>query len=126
MKLILFVAFGGAIGAVARYGVSVGAGRLLGMGFPWGTVIVNVLGSFILGALVEFMALRLSLSEEWRAFLTVGMMGAFTTFSTFSMDTVVLFERKEHGIALLYVGASVVLALAAFLGGLRAVRLVLS
>lgn len=126
MKVLLFVALGGAIGAVARYGVSVGVGRWLGTGFPWGTFIVNVAGSFILGALIELMALRLSLSQEWRALLTVGVMGAFTTFSTFSMDSVVLVERKEHALAILYVAGSVVLALAAFFAGLRGARLVLS
>lgn len=126
MKMLLAIAVGGALGAVARYGVSIGAARLLGLGFPWGTFIVNIAGSFILGALIELMALRWSLSQEWRAFLTIGVMGAFTTFSTFSMDTITLFERKQHVLALVYVGASVVLALAAFFGGLRAMRAVLS
>ena len=83
MKLVLLVAAGGAIGAVGRYLVGVGAVRLLGFGFPWGTLIVNVLGSLLMGLLIEFIALRLSASNEVRTFLATGVLGSFTTFSAF-------------------------------------------
>ena len=71
----------------------------LGSGFPWGIFIVNVLGGFVMGALVEAMALRWSLSPEWRTFLTVGILGGFTTFSSFALDTVLLMQRGDFGLA---------------------------
>lgn len=122
MKLILAVAAGGAVGALARYGVYVAAGRILGAGFPWATLIVNVAGSFILGALIELMALKGSVSPEMRAFLVVGVMGAFTTFSSFSLDVVILAERGAWLGTALYVVASVALSIAAFVAGLRVLR----
>ena len=124
MKMVIAVALGGAVGAAARYGVGVWVGRAIGHGFPWATMIVNIAGSFLLGALIGYMALRGHLSAEWRAFLTVGVMGAFTTFSAFSMDATVLAERGALGPAVLYVTVSVVGALAAFWFGLRGARLV--
>ena len=125
MKTILVIAAGGAFGAVARYGVGVFATRMFGMSFPWGTLIVNIGGSFLLGALIEVMALRWSVSPEMRAFLVIGVMGAFTTFSTFSMDVVVLFQRGMIGLSALYIATSVVGALLGFMAGLRVLRLIL-
>ncbi|MCY4192665.1 MAG: fluoride efflux transporter CrcB, partial [Rhodospirillaceae bacterium] len=93
MKMLLAVALGGAIGAVARYGVGVWTGRVLGHGFPWATILVNVTGSLILGLLISYMALRTQFPAEWRAFLAVGVLGAFTTFSTFSLDATTLMQR---------------------------------
>lgn len=125
MKLFLAVAAGGAAGAIARYGVYLVTGRLLGHGFPWATLFVNVAGSFILGALIEVMALRWSVSPEVRAFLVVGVMGAFTTFSTFSLDVVTMAERGAWIGTTLYVAASVALSVAAFFAGLRGLRALL-
>ncbi|MCG8559797.1 MAG: fluoride efflux transporter CrcB [Hyphomicrobiales bacterium] len=122
MKLVLLVAAGGAIGAVGRYLVGVGAVRLLGFGFPWGTLIVNVLGSLLMGLLIEFIALRLSASNEVRTFLATGVLGSFTTFSAFSLDFAVLMERKEHMAALFYLSASVTFSILALFAGLSLAR----
>ena len=122
MKLLLAVAAGGALGALARYGVGVWSGRAFGHGFPWATLIVNISGSFVLGALIGYLGLKGHLSPEWRAFLVVGVLGAFTTFSTFSLDATVLAQRGAAGPAILYVAASVAGALFAFWAGLRASR----
>ncbi len=122
---ILAVAAGGAVGAVARYLVATGATHLFGLGFPYGTLIVNVVGSFVLGCLAEAMALVWTPSRELRAFLVVGMLGAFTTFSTFSLDSVALFERREYVSAGLYVVISVVVSIAALVAGMRLMRVVL-
>ena len=119
---VLWVALGGAIGASARYGVNLLSGRLLGDGFPWHTLTVNVLGCFVMGVLVELMALRLNVGNELRAFLTTGILGGFTTFSAFSLDFAVLAERKAYGLAGAYAGASVILSLAAVFAGLYLVR----
>ncbi len=126
MKLIAWIAAGGAVGAVARYAVVVAAGHLWGAAFPWGTLTVNVLGSFILGALVEVMALVWSPTEGMRAFLVIGMLGAFTTFSTFSLDVVSLYQRGAMMAAAGYVLASIVLSVAALFAGLAVARAVLS
>lgn len=126
MKLILAIAAGGAIGAVARHLVSAQAAAWFGSGFPIGTLAVNVIGSFIMGALVETMALAWSASGEIRAFLTVGILGAFTTFSAFSLDVAVLTQRGEALSAGLYVVASVTLSIGALFLGLAAMRAVLA
>jgi len=125
MKLILAIALGGAFGAVGRHYVSAGLVSLFGHGFPWGTLTVNVAGSFIMGALIEIMALAWSPSLEMRALLTVGMLGAFTTFSTFSLDVVTLYERGATLVVAVYVAASVALSILALFAGLRLMRLVL-
>ncbi len=122
MPVVLWVAAGGAIGAAARYGVNVWSGRLLGDAFPWHTVIVNVLGCFIMGLLVEAMALKLNVGNEMRAFLTTGILGGFTTFSAFSRDFALLVERKALATAGLYAAGSVLLSLAAIFAGLAVVR----
>ena len=126
MNLVLAIAVGGALGAVARHYVAAQVGHLLGHGFPFGTLAVNVLGSFIMGVLVEMMALAWSPSLELRAFMTVGVLGAFTTFSTFSLDFAVLFERGALASSFAYVLASVVLSVGALFAGLAATRAVLA
>lgn len=125
MMTYLWVALGGAIGASARYGVGVQATKLLGFGFPWGTLIVNVAGSFLMGVLIELMALKFSVSQDVRAFLTIGILGGFTTFSAFSLDFAVLVERKEMVLAGLYAAGSVGLSIAALFAGLWVMRAVL-
>lgn len=120
--MVLWVALGGALGSAARYGVNVTCGRFCGTAFPWGTLSVNILGSFIMGLLVAAMALRLNLSLEARAFLTTGILGGFTTFSAFSLDFAVMAERGDWTGAALYAGASVGLSLAAIFAGLWLAR----
>ena len=125
-SLLLAVAAGGALGALGRYAVMSGVGHWIGHGFPWGTLIVNVVGSVLMGVLVEVMALVWSPSPEVRALLVVGLLGAFTTFSTFSLDVVVLIERGELVPALAYIVASVVVCVAGLYAGLHATRAVLA
>lgn len=125
MNLVLAIAAGGALGAVGRHFVGAAALRLLGPGFPVGTVTVNIVGSFLMGALVALMALKLSPSPELRAFLTVGLLGGFTTFSAFSLDAVLLYERGAFAAAAAYVAVSVVCSIAGLVAGLQIVRQVL-
>ena len=125
MKLLAAIAIGGALGALGRHFVSVGMAGWLGHGFPWGTLTANVLGSFVMGALIELMALVWSPTAELRALLTVGLLGAFTTFSTFSLDAISLYERGAAGLAGLYIGVSVVLSVGALFAGMRLLRLIL-
>ena len=122
--IILTVAAGGATGAVARYLLATQIGNWTGGGFPWGTFVVNVLGCAIMGLLTELFALAWSPSLEMRAFLTVGILGGFTTFSAFSLDAILLMERNDWLPALFYVVGSVVLSLLAFFAALRLVRVV--
>lgn len=121
-SLLLAIAAGGALGAVGRFLVMTLAGHVLHHGFPYGTLIVNIVGSFLMGMLVEVMALHWSPSPELRALLVVGFLGAFTTFSTFSLDVVTLAERQDWNRLGLYMAASVMLSVGALLLGLRAGR----
>jgi CrcB protein len=118
------VFLGGGIGAAARHGVNLGAARLFGIGFPWGTIIVNIVGSIVMGLLAAFFAFRLdwAWSQHLRLFLTTGILGGFTTFSAFSLDTAVLWERGDAGITLVYVAASVLLSILGLFLGLWLVR----
>jgi CrcB protein len=122
MKELVVVAVGGALGAVSRYVVYVLAGLLLGTGFPYGTLIVNIVGSFVMGVLVEGMALAWTIPEQARLFLTVGILGAFTTFSTFSLDVAVLYERGRLDLTAFYIVTSVVCSVGALFTGLYVVR----
>ncbi len=126
MNMYLWIALGGALGASGRFFVTSTMGRMIGHGFPWGTVIVNVLGSFIMGALISFMAIKWSTSAEMRAFLTTGILGGFTTFSAFSLDFVTLIERKENVAAIGYAAGSVGLSILAVFAGLVLMRTILS
>jgi CrcB protein len=130
MKIVLAVAFGGAIGSLGRYYLADLAERwfasFLGAGFPYGTIVVNVLGSFIFGALVESFAVAMMPSAEIRALVFVGVLGSFTTFSAFSSDIYLLLERGEIGRALLYIFISIAISLGAFFVGLRLLRLILA
>lgn len=126
MRLLLYATAGGAIGTAARHLVNVGFGRWLGAGFPWSTLFVNVVGGFLMGALIEALALRFDGSIELRTFLATGILGGFTTFSAFSMDAVLLMQRGETATAALYIGASVLLSILALLAGLWLMRLALT
>lgn len=125
MQAYLLVAVGGALGSMARYATGVYAGRLFGTGFPWGTLIINVLGSFLIGVFAGSFALRWN-SPSTQLFLTVGICGGYTTFSTFSLDLVTLINRGESTAAFAYALASVVLALTGLYGGLYVVRAALA
>jgi len=126
MNLILAVALGGAVGAVGRHFVTRQFMHALGTGFPWGTLAVNVIGSLVLGILTEVMALRWSVGLETRAFIITGVLGAFTTFSTFSLDFAILYERGEIHLAVGYAAVSVALAFAGLFAGLYGVRMLLT
>ncbi|MCC7304917.1 MAG: fluoride efflux transporter CrcB [Alphaproteobacteria bacterium] len=117
MKTIAAIALGGALGAVARHFMNTGVASFVKTPFPWGTMSVNVLGCFVMGVLVAVFAGSWNPSQEARAFLTVGFLGGFTTFSAFSLDAMGLWTTGDVKGMLLYVAGSVVLSLAAvFLG----------
>lgn len=117
MSAALTVFLGAGLGGVLRWLVGLAAYRALGPAFPWGTLTVNVVGSFAMGVLAALLAARFP-GESARLFLTTGLLGGFTTFSAFSLDAVALWERGAIGLAGAYVGASVALAIAALVGGL--------
>jgi len=122
MKLVLAIAAGGAIGAVGRHYVGVYALKWLGTAFPYGTLVVNVVGSFLMGVLVASMTVKWNVGNELRAFLTVGLLGGFTTFSAFSSDFATLMERGETVLAAGYVAVSVALALVGMFAGMSLMR----
>lgn len=124
MFALFLVILGGGIGAGLRHGMNLLAAELFGVTFPWGTLIVNVLGSFLIGVLAAYFAFRADAAwtQPLRLFLTTGILGGFTTFSAFSLDFALLFERGEVMQGVSYVVASVVLSLAAIFLGLFLVR----
>lgn len=122
MALTLWVALGGAIGAVLRHGLNIGIGRAAGTDFPWHTMIINITGSFVMGLLIALMAVRWNVSTEIRAFLTTGILGGYTTFSAFSLDFALLVERKAYMLAGAYVLGSVVVSLIAIFVGMALAR----
>jgi fluoride exporter len=122
LELILAVAFGGALGSVTRYLVGIGSGKLFGINFPWGTLIINITGSFLIGLFVGMFATRWNLPQAIRVFLTVGVCGGYTTFSTFSLDAFYLMERGEAVAAGVYMVGSVVLSVGALIGAMLLVR----
>lgn len=117
---LLQVALGGAVGASLRYLAGVGAARLIGHGFPWATLFVNVLGSLAMGALVALLAQKDA--TRFAPLLMTGLLGGFTTFSAFSLDAVTLYERGQIGAAASYVTASVVLSIAALFAGMALMK----
>ncbi len=122
MKFYLAVALGGAIGSAGRYFIAGQMMRWFGAGFPWGTLTVNIAGSFAMGVLIELLALKYSISPELRAFFVVGVLGGFTTFSAFALDVSVLVERQAGLQAATYAAASVFLSVGALFLGLFIVR----
>jgi len=120
------VAAGGAVGSAARYIVTVLVQRTFGTGFPWWTMSVNVIGSFIMGVIVTSIALRWSVGQVGQAFLMIGILGGFTTFSAFSLDVATLVERNATAAAGGYVLTSVVLSIGALFAGMALTRAVLA
>jgi CrcB protein len=118
----LIVFLGGGIGAALRHGVNLAAARLLGTAFPYATLTENVTGSLAMGLLAGYFAFSADAPQHWRLFLTTGILGGYTTFSAFSLDTVLLYERGELWLAALYVLASVALSIGGLLAGLALVR----
>jgi CrcB protein len=120
--LILAAALGGSIGSAARYIVGVSVGRLFNTNFPWATLFINVSGSVLMGALAALILIRLDLSQAARIFLTVGVCGGFTTFSTFSLDAYSLIEKGNLATAVIYMVSSAVLSIVALALAMYAVR----
>ncbi|HYC96997.1 fluoride efflux transporter CrcB [Brevundimonas sp.] len=124
MTRLLIVAAGGALGAMARYGVGVWAFRLFpASAWPWGTLAVNIVGGLLMGLLAGWLAFRGGLhTESIRLFAAVGVLGGFTTFSAFSLETALMIERRQFAMAGSYVALSVVLSIAALFIGLMVAR----
>ena len=118
----LIVFLGAGIGGALRHGVNVGSARLFGLGFPTGTLIVNILGSFAMGLLAGYFAIRPGTDQHLRLFLTTGLLGGFTTFSAFSLDAALLIERHAYGLAAGYALGSVIASVSALFVGLAAAR----
>jgi CrcB protein len=120
--LYLIVFIGAGVGGALRHGVNVAAVRWFGYGFPFGTLIVNVAGSFIMGLLAGYFAFRPGISQHMRLFLTTGILGGFTTFSAFSLDAALLVERHSYRMALGYMVGTVAASLSALFFGLALFR----
>ena len=118
----LLVFFGGGLGATLRHAVNVACARGLGTSFPYGTFIINITGSIVMGLIAGYLAFKGEASQPWRLFLMTGILGGYTTFSAFSLDAALLYERGEIGLALFYVLGSVVFAIAGLFAGLALVR----
>src|ERR1700716_3887708 len=118
----LIVFLGGGLGAALRHGVNLTSARLLGTAFPYATLFENVTGSLVMGLLAGYFTFKGDASQSWRLFLTTGILGGYTTFSAFSLDAALLYERGELGLAALYVLGSVVLSIAGLFAGLALMR----
>ena len=118
----LLVFIGGGMGTVLRYVVNVVCPKILGADFPYHTFIINITGSTVMGLIAGYLAFKGDAAQSWRIFLMTGILGGYTTFSAFSLDTAVLYERGEIGLALFYVLGSVVLSIAGLFAGLAIVR----
>ena len=120
----LIVFLGGGLGAALRHGVNLLASRLLGAGFPYATLFENVSGSLVMGLLAGYFAFRGAggIPQHWQLFLTTGILGGYTTFSTFSLDVAVLYERGALGLAAFYILGSVAMAVGGLFAGLAIVR----
>jgi CrcB protein len=118
--ILVFV--GGGLGSTLRHTVNMASARTLGTAFPWGTFLINITGSVVMGLIAGYLAFKGESSQPWRLFLMTGVLGGYTTFSAFSLDAALLYERGDVGLALLYVLGSVVLAIAGLFAGLVLVR----
>jgi CrcB protein len=118
----VLVFIGGGLGATLRHIVNINCPRLFGTAFPYHTVIINITGSSVMGLIAGYLALKGEASQPWRLFLMTGILGGYTTFSAFSLDAALLYERGELGSAALYVLGSVVLSIAGLFAGLALMR----
>jgi CrcB protein len=118
--LVVFV--GAGVGGAIRHGMNIWVGRFLGTHFPWHTFLINVVGSSVMGLVAGWFIFRQDLTGNMRLFLTTGILGGFTTFSAFSLDAMLLWQRHDHLLAALYVGGSVVLSIAGLAIGLWIMR----
>jgi CrcB protein len=118
----LLVFIGGGLGSSLRHTVNVVSARYLGTAFPYHTFIINITGSIVMGLIAGYLAFRGEASQPWRLFMMTGILGGYTTFSAFSLDTALLYERGEIGLALSYVLGSVILSIAGLFAGLAVMR----
>ena len=118
----LLVFIGGGLGSTLRHIINILAPRVLGTGFPYHTFIINITGSIVMGLIAGYLAFKGEASQPWRLFLMTGILGGYTTFSAFSLDAALLYERGEIGLALFYVLGSVVFSIAGLFAGLALVR----
>ena len=125
MYTYLAIAFGGALGALSRYWLTVSIERFNSTGFPLGTFVVNLLGSFLIGLLYIILMEKLSVADQWRPVLITGFLGAMTTFSTFSLDALLLFQQGQYNTALFYVLSSVMICIFAAYVGMQIARMLL-
>ncbi|MFC3050701.1 fluoride efflux transporter CrcB [Kordiimonas pumila] len=125
MQMLLAIAAGGATGALARHFVASHITKVLGFGFPYGTFAVNMIGSLLMGVLITLFALKFDATPALRGFLTVGLLGSFTTFSTFSLEGALLVQRGDWSGAALYMFGSLVVGLACLFAGMWLGRVLL-
>ncbi len=118
----LIVFLGGGLGAALRHGINLVSARTLGTAFPYSTLIINITGSIVMGLIAGYFAFKGDASQHWRLFLTTGILGGYTTFSTYSLDAALLYERGELGLAALYVVGSVALSIGGLFAGMALVR----
>ena len=118
----LIVFLGGGLGAALRHGINLISVRTLGTEFPYGTLIINVSGSLVMGLIAGYLAFKGDTAQHWRLFLMTGILGGYTTFSAFSLDAALLYERGAIGLAAIYVLASVILSIGGLFAGLALVR----
>ena len=118
----VLVFIGGGLGSTLRHVINMLSARFLGTAFPWHTFIINISGSFVMGLIAGYLAFKGGAAQPWRLFLMTGILGGYTTFSAFSLDTALLYERGEIGAALFYVLGSVLLSIAGLFAGLALVR----
>lgn len=116
------VFFGGGCGASLRHAVNMASGRAFGTDFPWGTFIINTTGSMVMGLIAGYLTFKGGATQQWRLFLMTGILGGYTTFSAFSLDTALLYERGAAGLAALYVLGSVAVSIGGLFAGLALVR----
>ena len=118
----LLVFLGGGLGASLRHLVNVACARAMPPGFPWGTFVINITGSTVMGLIAGYLAFKGEASQPWRLFLMTGVLGGYTTFSAYSLDAALLYERGEPLLAAAYVVGSVVLSIAGLFAGLALIR----
>ena len=126
MKILLAVSIGGAIGAIARFQLSQLFAKSFSGDFIYNIMVANILGCFLMGVCYEFMNLKMNMGSEWRAFFLVGVLGAFTTFSSFALDVFILVERGNFLNASLYILSSVVFSILGLFLGIYIMRIIIA